>query len=145
MRLTVLLIALFAFFNLNAQEVTDYDLRNFVMSYYHTMNLNADAQKQMVDTIEKEGLSLEAYHAINESKDTDLIPELPDEDFDKYEKIYPKILVIQENLEAEIDKVYEHNDLNRQEYKAIAERVKEDYLLQAKAEKLLADLRAFAQ
>lgn len=147
MRFTAIIIALFAFVstNLKAQEVTDYDLKNFVLSYFETMHINTEAQNEMLKVIEKEDLSLDAYHAINDSKDTEFVPDLPEEDFEKYEKVYPKILKIQKRLEADVDEIYASHDLDRQKYKAIAERVKLDYLLQNKMEKLMADLRAYYQ
>lgn len=147
MRLSAVFIALFAFLttNLNAQEVTDYDLKNFVLSYFETIQVNTEAQKEMMKLIEKENLSLDAYHAINESKNTEFIPDLPNEEFEKYERLVPKIERVQKKLEEDVDKIYEKNDLNRQKYKAIAERVKLDYLLQNKMERLMADLRAHSE
>jgi hypothetical protein len=132
-----------AFFCVQAQEVTDYDLQNFARAYRESVLLNNEAQKEMAKEIQKADLTLEVYHAIAESKhpEATLDPELPQKDFDNYEKVHPKIMEIQNELEASILKVYAKNDLNKQKYKAIAERVKQDYILQAKMEKLLAGMR----
>lgn len=147
MRLTTLFIALLTLMSMHskAQEVTDYDLKNFVLSYYETMHINTEAQNEMLEILKKEKLSLDAYHVINESKDTEFIPDLPNDDFEKYERVVPKINEVQNRLEAEVDKIYVKNDLDRQKYKAIGERVKLDYLLQNKMERLMADLRAHTQ
>ena len=51
------------------------------------MHINTEAQNEMLKVIEKEDLSLDAYHAINDSKDTEFIPDLPEEDFEKYESL----------------------------------------------------------
>lgn len=136
-----LILSVFAFSGLNAQEVTDYDLMNFAKSYVEMMKLNARAQKEMAQLIEKEGLSLEIYHAIDESKDTDLEPDVADEEFTKYDKVQPKIEKIQADLEKDVEKVFSKNDLSKQKYAAISERVKQDYILQAKLEKILERLR----
>src|SRR5690625_3718691 len=63
----------------------------------------------------------------------------------KDKKNNTKIFKIQKRLEADVDKIYAAHDLDRQKYKAIAERVKLDYLLQNKMERLMADLRAYYQ
>lgn len=132
-----------SFTQLNAQEVTDYDLQNFARSYRITMLLNNEAQRDMAKEIEKVDLTIEKYHLIAESKhpDATLIPDLPQKDFENFDKVQPKIQEIQKDLEKEVLKVYADNDLNKQKYKAIAERVKQDYLLQAKMEKILAGMR----
>lgn len=132
---------LFSWVNLNAQEVTDYDLQNFARSYKETMKLNVAAQKEMVKIIEKAGLDLDLYHIIDESKNADYEPDVAQSEYDKYDKIQPEITKIQSNLEADVKKVYNKNDLTPQKYKAIAERVKQDYILQAKLEKILANMR----
>lgn len=132
---------LFVFSGLNAQEVTDYDLSNFAKSYVEMMKLNSKAQKDMAHQIEKEGLSLDIYHAIDESKDTELEPDVDEEEFTKYNKVQPKIQKIQVELEKDVEKVFAKNDLNKQKYAAISERVKQDYLLRAKLERILERLR----
>ena len=136
-----LLVAFFAMFTLNAQEVTDYDLQNFAHSYVEMMKLNKVAQNEMAKEIEKSGLDLEVYHAINDTKDSEYIPELEDEEFEKFDKVQPKIQKIQNKLEADVAKVYTKHDLTKKKYTAIAERVKQDYILQAKLEKILSHLR----
>lgn len=130
-----------AFSGLNAQEVTDYDLSNFAKSYVEMMKLNSKAQKDMAHQIEKEGLSLDVYHAIDESKDTDLEPDVDEEEFTKYDKVQPKIQKIQAELERDVEKIFAKHDLDKQKYAAISERVKQDYLLQAKLERILERLR----
>lgn len=134
-------LILFVFSGLNAQEVTDYDLSNFAKSYVEMMKLNSKAQKDMAHQIEKEGLSLDIYHAIDESKDTELEPDVDEEEFTKYNKVQPKIQKIQVELEKDVEKVFAKNDLNKQKYAAISERVKQDYLLRAKLERILERLR----
>lgn len=133
--------AFFSLFSLNAQEVTDYDLQNFARSYIEMMKLNKNAQSEMAKLIEKEGLELEVYHAINDSKNTEFIPDLDQKEFDKYDQVQPHIQNLQKELESEVTKVYTKNDLTRQKYTAIAERVKQDYILQAKLEKILSQRR----
>jgi nicotinamidase-related amidase len=137
LKISGLLLAFFAMFSVNAQEVTDYDLQNFAHSYIEMMKLNKAAQNDMAKEIEKSGLELEVYHAINDTKDSEFIPELEEEEFEKFDKVQPKILKIQSKLEAEVEKVYAKNDLTKKKYTAIAERVKQDYILQAKLEKIL--------
>lgn len=134
-------MGLFAFMSLNAQEVTDYDLQNFAKAYKEMMKLNAEAQKEMAEIIEKEGMELEIYHAINESKDSEFEPDVSADNYKKYEKVQPKILIIQDKLEADVEKAYLRNDLSKQDYRAIAERVKMDQLLQIKLEKMMGSLR----
>lgn len=136
-----ILLGLFAFMSLNAQEVTDYDLQNFAKAYKEMMKLNAEAQKEMAEIIEKEGMELEIYHAINESKDSEFEPDVSADNYKKYEKVQPKILIIQDKLEADVEKAYLRNDLSKQDYRAIAERVKMDQLLQIKLEKMMGSLR----
>lgn len=133
-----ILFTFFAFFSLKGQEVTDYDLQNFARSYLEMMKLNKSAQTDMAQLIDKEGLDLEVYHAINDSKNTEFIPDLDQEEFDKYERVQPKIQKVQDQLEKDVANVYSKNDLTRKNYTAIAERVKQDYILQAKLEKILA-------
>ena len=74
LKISGLLLAFFAMFSVNAQEVTDYDLQNFAHSYIEMMKLNKAAQNDMAKEIEKSGLELEVYHAINDTKDSE-VPE----------------------------------------------------------------------
>ena len=123
-------------FSVKAQEVTDYDLQNFARAYKEMVNLNTKAQKEMTKIIANEDLDLEVYHAIEDTKDLEIEPDVPEEDFKKYNKVQPKIQAIQKELEADVEKAYAQNDLTKQKYSAIAERVKQDYMLQAKLEQI---------
>ncbi|MGB6084372.1 DUF4168 domain-containing protein [Moheibacter sp.] len=136
-----ILLGIFAFMGLNAQEVTDYDLQNFARAYNEMMAINKKAQKEMTDAIEKEGLDLETYHAINDSKDTEFIPDIPEKKFKDFENLQPKLQKIQKQLEADVEKAFNKYDLSKREYQAIAERVKQDQLLQIKLEQILTHLR----
>ncbi|MFA7616039.1 MAG: DUF4168 domain-containing protein [Moheibacter sp.] len=135
------LIAFFVFAGANAQEVTDYDLNNFAKAYVQMVKINTKAQNEMAKLIEKEGLDLNVYHAIDESKNSEFEPDVPEEDFKKYDKLQPKIKKIQSELEEDVEKAFEKNDLTKQKYRAISERVKQDYLLQAKLQKILENIR----
>lgn len=132
---------LFGFANLNAQEITDYDLQNFARSYKDMLMLNNKAQKEMASIIQKGGMDIETYHAINESKDSEYEPDLPNEEFKKFDKIQPEIKKVQEKLEQDVEKAYSKHDLSKHGYTAIAERVKQDQLLQVKLEKILSNMR----
>ena len=136
----VVLLGIFAFSQINAQEVTDYDLQNFARAYKEMLQLNNKAQKEMAQIISKEEMDLEIYHAINESKNSDYEPDVPKSEFTKYEEIQPKIEKVQNKLEQEVEKAYSKHDLSKQDYKAIAERVKQDQLLQIKLEKILSQI-----
>ncbi|MBA5629258.1 DUF4168 domain-containing protein [Moheibacter lacus] len=136
----VVLLGIFAFSQINAQEVTDYDLQNFARAYKEMLQLNNKAQKEMAQIISKEGMDLEVYHAINESKNSDYEPDVPKSEFTKYEEIQPEIEKVQNKLEQEVEKAYSKHDLSKQDYKAIAERVKQDQLLQIKLEKILSQI-----
>ncbi len=140
-KLIGVLFGLLAFTNLGAQEVTDYDLQNFARAYKDMVKLNKTAQMEMAEIIQKEGLDLETYHAINESKDSEYEPDVPKEDFKKFDKIQPKIQLIQDELEADVEKAYNKHDLSKKDYSAIAERVKLDQLLQIKLESILAKMK----
>lgn len=138
-----ILLGLFAFMSLNAQEVTDYDLQNFAKAYKEMMLLSSKAQNEMTEIIEKEGMELEVYHAINASKDADadFEPDVSADNYKKFDKIQPKIQAVQDRLEADVEKAYLRHDLSKQDYRAIAERVKMDQLLQIKLEKMMGSLR----
>lgn len=131
-----ILLGILSISTLSAQEVTDYDLQNFARAYKEMVLLNTKAQNEMAEIIADEGLDLEIYHAIDESKNSDMEPDVDEENFTKYDKVQPKILKIQRKLEADVEKAYAKHDLSKQDYKAIAERVKQDYILQAKLEQI---------
>lgn len=136
-----LFFILFSFQILSAQEVTDYDLKNFAKSYIEMTKTNLKAQKEMAEMIEKEDLDLEVYHAIDESKNSDYEPDVSEDEYAKYKILQPKISKIQKELEEDVEKIFLKNDLTKQKYAAISERVKQDYLLQAKLEKILERMR----
>lgn len=134
--------SLFTFSNLNAQEVTDYDLQRFAKAYAEMVKLNMKAQSEMAEIIADEKLDLEVYHAINDTKDNpDIEPDVPKEDFEKYAKVQPKVEKVQDKLEADVEKAYAKQEFTKREYTAIAERVKQDPLLITKLEKMLSQLR----
>lgn len=134
--------SLFSLSNLNAQEVTDFDLHRFAKAYAEMVKLNMKAQSEMAEIIADEKLDLEVYHAINDTKDNpDIEPDVPKEDFEKYAKVQPKIEKVQDELEADVEKAYAKQEFTKREYTAIAERVKQDPLLITKLEKMLSQLR----
>ena len=137
----IILLGIFSFSQLNAQEVTDYDLQNFAKAYKEMLQLNNKAQKEMAQIIQKEGLELEVYHAINDSKDSEYEPDVPAAEFKKFERVQPEIEKVQNKLEQDVEKAYNKHDLSKQDYRAIAERVKQDQLLQIKLEKIMSGLR----
>lgn len=142
MKLLILFFTISSFSFSNAQEVTNYDLERFAKAYSEMVNLNMKAQHEMAKIISDENLDLEVYHAINETKDnSDIEPDVPKEDFEKYERASAKIIKVQEKLEADVEKAYQKVDLTRKEYAAIAERVKQDQVLQMKLENILSKYR----
>lgn len=142
LKILMLSLSLFSLANLNAQEVTDYDLQRFAKAYAEMVKLNLKAQNEMAQLIADEKLDLEVYHAINDTKDNpDLEPDVPKEDFEKYDRIQPKLEKVQEKLEADVEKAYAKQELTKRDYTAIAERVKQDPLLQTRLEKMLSNLR----
>ena len=136
LKLFTLLFIVVSTVSVQAQEVTDYDLQNFARAYKEMVTLNTKAQKEMAEIIADEGLDLEVYHAIDDTKDSDIEPDVPESEFDKYEKVQPKIKKVQQKLEADVEKAYGKYDLTKQKYSAIAERVKQDYMLQTKLEQI---------
>jgi hypothetical protein len=136
LKMTLAFIFISGSLQVKAQEVTDYDLQNFARAYKEMVQLNTKAQKKMAEIIADEGLDLEVYHAIDDTKNTDFEPDVPKSDFDKYEKVQPKIKTVQQKLEKDVEKAYAKYDLTKQKYTAIAERVKQDYMLQAKLEQI---------
>ncbi|MDX9705270.1 MAG: DUF4168 domain-containing protein [Weeksellaceae bacterium] len=133
-------LVLLGFSTLHAQEITDYDLRNFAFSYKEMMRLNTEAQNEMAKLISDAKLDLDTYHIIDQSKDSDYIPDFSESDFEKYNSIQPKIEKIQKQLEERFENVLKRNDLDKQKYRAIAERVQHDYILQNKLDRILASL-----
>lgn len=141
-KLLIALTFLSGFTSLHAQEVTDYDLQRFAKAYAEMVQLNLKAQNEMAEIIADEKLNLETYHAINDTKDNpDIEPDVPKEDFEKYDRIQPKIEKVQNELEADVTKAYAKQELTKRDYTAIAERVKQDPLLQTRLEKMLTSLR----
>jgi len=132
----ILALSILGISRIQAQEVTDYDLQNFARAYKEMVQLNTKAQKEMAKIIADEGLDLEIYHAIDDTKNADIEPDVPESDFKKYDKVQPKIKVVQQKLEKDVEKAYAKYDLTKQKYTAIAERVKQDYMLQAKLEQI---------
>ncbi|MFA7687215.1 MAG: DUF4168 domain-containing protein [Moheibacter sp.] len=125
-----------------AQEVTDYDLERFAKAYSEMVTLNLNAQHEMAKIIADVELDLETYHAINDTKDNpDIVPDVADSEFEKFERIQPEIQKVQEKLEADVEKAYAKQDLTKRDYTAIAERVKQDQMLQMKLEAILGSLR----
>lgn len=142
LKILILSFPIFSLTNLNAQEVTDYDLQRFAKAYAEMVKLNLKAQNEMAEIISEEKLDLEVYHAINDTKDNpDIEPDVPKEDFEKYDKIQPKLEKVQDKLEADVEKAYAKQELTKRDYTAIAERVKQDPLLQTRLEKMLSNLR----
>lgn len=139
----ILLLFLFvSFTTVKAQSVSDRELLNFAQAYLEMMKINLQAQKEMTDLIIAEGLALEEYHAIEDSKETELMPDIEEEKFTQFESLQPKIQKIQTKLEKDVEKEFKRRQLTKERYQQIADRVKQDYLLEAKLQKFVADLRA---
>lgn len=137
-KLLLLAFILSPFVASRAQEVTDHDLERFAKAYTDMVKLNLEAQDEMAEIIADEKLDLETYHAINDTKDNpDIEPDVPKEDFEKYERASVKIKKVQEKLEADVEKAYANVELTKRDYTAIAERVKQDQVLQIKLENIL--------
>lgn len=137
-----LLFFLFSSLFVYSQEVTDYDLERFAKAYNDMVKLNLQAQNEMAKIITNEKLDLEVYHAIDESKEnSDYEPDVPKEDYEKYDKVQPKIQKVQEKLESDVKDAYAKRELTPKEYSAISERVKQDQILQIKLESILSKFR----
>src|SRR5690606_34854737 len=100
-----ILLGIFLFTGLNAQEVTDYDLQNFAKAYKDMVEFNTKAQNEMAKIIADEGLDLEVYHAIDETREnSDVEPDVPQTDFDKYKKVQQESKKIKKNLKTKLQK-----------------------------------------
>lgn len=129
------LMGTFTFF---AQDISDTQLAQFADAYINIQMQNQEAQQEMIAIIEKEGLDVERFSAIQEaSMNPSQESNASAEEMKKHEKAIKKLDELQPKFEQKAIDGIEASGITMEQYQSIAAAIQQDQDLQQKLQTIL--------
>ncbi|MFW5656535.1 MAG: DUF4168 domain-containing protein [Bacteroidota bacterium] len=135
----VLMIGSLGVFAQPMEEVTDQELKQFASAFLEVQNVDQQAQQNMIDAVEKEGLEVQRYNEIQQAQQN---PEQEagtanDEEIKKYESASKEIEKIQGQTQQKMQEKITDEGLTVPRYQEIAAAVQASPELQQKLQQFL--------
>ena len=156
MKALILFVAVFGGLTLSAQapqqqmmqqeqtdiEVKDAELEQFVTVSENVMKINQERQQEMLNEIEKEGLTGERYTELRmaEQNPAAVQSEPSKEELDKKRRVDEKLQKIEQKTQQEQVAIVEDSGLSLERYQEIAQAVQSDQELNQKFQKMIMEL-----
>lgn len=123
---------------LSAQDISDTQLAQFADAYINVQMQNQEAQQEMIAIIEKEGLDVERFSAIQEaSMNPNQESDASADEMKKHEKALKKLDELQPKLEQKAIAGIEASGITMEEYQSIAAAIQQNQDLQQKLQTIL--------
>ena len=120
-------------------EVSDKELEKFVNAVDKVKDLQENAQKKMVDAIEKEGLDANRFVQINNidrNPEKDIKKEVSENELESFNKAKQKVSKMQQNMQNKQVKAIESEGIDVQRYVEIARAAQRDPELRSKIQEM---------
>lgn len=152
MKALILFVAIFGGMTLSAQapqqmmeqeqtqtEVKDAELEQFVTVSQSVLEKNQEVQQEMLNEIEKEGLTGERYTELRMAEENPAAAESEPskEELDKKERVDVKLQKIEQQTQQEQVAIVEDSGLSLERYQEIAQAVQSDQDLMEKYQKMI--------
>ncbi len=135
-----LFVAVMGSITLSAQEpdVSDVELAQFADAYIKVQMQNQEAQQEMMAIVEKEGLEIERFGAIQEATmNAGQTPDATAEEMKKHASAMAKIEKLQPELEKKAVKEVESTGISLERFESLASVIQADQGLQQRLQTIL--------
>lgn len=136
----LLFVALFGYLNGFSQEeekVSDVDLGKFAVAYVNLQAQNQAAQEEVMTLIEKEGLPLDRFNAIQKSLMEKTEVEATDSEKKMHANITAKITELQPTMEAKAIEGIKSSGLSVEHFEELAVAIQKDQALQQRLQTMV--------
>ncbi len=121
------------------EKYDDAILEKFAKAVVGVMSIQQESQVEMMQLIEKQGMSVERYNELMMHLEQGQPLENPpaEEEQEKYKKISEALGIIQRGLQEKLVNAVESNDISIEQYEAIVQDYQTDPELKQRIDKLL--------
>lgn len=119
-------------------EVTDADLQKFVAALQGIQMVAQQAQQEMMQVVQKEGMELPRFNEIHQATiDPEVEVEATSEEKAAHKKIIGKLESMQAGVQQQMEKLITNNGLSIEKYEQIAMRLQSDTVLQQRIQQMI--------
>ncbi|MGB3344150.1 MAG: DUF4168 domain-containing protein [Aequorivita sp.] len=135
--LFVTILGSLSVFSQEEEKVSDDELSKFADAYINLQIQNQEAQEEMMAIIEKEGLALDRFNAIQKSSIENTEVEASDSEIKMHANITAKIKELQPGLVAKAKEGIESFGLTVEEFEKMVAAIQEDRALQQRLQTMV--------
>lgn len=118
-------------------EVSDSELSEFANAFQGMRMINQEAQQEMTQVVQEEGMEIERFSEIHEaSLNPEVEVEASEEEKEQHQKIASELEKIQGTFQAKVEKVITEQGLSLERYEQIAMGLQNDPELQERLMKI---------
>lgn len=125
------------------QDTPDYsddEIENFVKAVLEVMPLQQESQALMIDEIEKEGLTVEAFNKILEAQQKGTDPDVTEEEMEAFENSLIAIQEIELEYNKKIIDIIDNTEISPAKYEEIMGYYQQDPELQMRVNKIMEEM-----
>ncbi len=115
-----------------ALDLSDTDISNFTNAYRSIQTIKQDAEAEMVEAVNAEGLTVEQFNAIIDSQlntSSETATEISDEKSAQFEAAIESIIAIRQSAELEMQSVIENEGISVDQFNQIIDQASQDTAL----------------
>ncbi|MGB5943417.1 MAG: DUF4168 domain-containing protein [Leeuwenhoekiella sp.] len=121
-----------------AEDVSEKELKEFVMVYQNIQKQNQSAQQQMMGIIKESGLEVQRFNEIQQAKmSEDKDVNATEEELKSHEAATTELNKMQPQIEKQMKGIIEESSLTMQRYQAVATALQNDQDLQQRFQKIM--------
>src|SRR5690554_6408702 len=135
--LFVAILGSLSVFSQEEEKVSDVELDKFAVAYINLQAQNQEAQEELMAIIEKEGLPLDRFNAIQKSNMENTKVEASDSEIKMHAKITVKIQELQPTLEAKAMEGIKSSGLTVEQFEEMVAVIQQDQALQQRLQTMV--------
>ncbi len=124
----------------DAPDYSDEELENFVKAVLEVMPLQQESQALMIDEIEEEGLTVEAFNKMLEAQQKGVDPEVTEEEMEAFENALLAIQEIELEYNKKITDIIDNTEISPAKYEEIMGYYQQDPELQMKVNQIMEEM-----
>ena len=121
----------------SSSEVSDDELKQFASVYPDVQKKSQEAQQQMAAVIEKDGMKLDRFNAIQTAKLQNQKPDASKDELKTFDKITDELDGMQPTLQKNIESAITSSGLSVERFQAIAAAIQSDPQLRTKFQQMI--------
>lgn len=121
-------------------EVSDEELEKFTEVSMAAQQIQMQSQQEMMSAVEEEGLDIQTYNTIAESRfneQSDENLDVTEEDFEKFDTASAKVEEIQQRVEGEMMEAIENEGMETERFMEINTALQQDQELQQRVQQMM--------